>query len=136
MAVHKLNKYKVGKNLDLERLKPGFAQVVVAERFEGQTEVGEGVIGVIIGHDPLLQFGGRLDVAVVLVVEVGDAILDRSADIDGLLREFELRLEDVGALLDDRLAPVEPSLLGCWVQREDGIVGACYELLSVAEMKK
>ena len=94
------------------------------------------MFGVIIGHDPLLEFGWRLDVVIVLVVEVGDAILDRFADIDGLLREHELRLEDIDALLDDRLAPVEPPLLGCRMQREDGYDGARYELLSVAEMKE
>ena len=59
------------------------------------------MVGVILGHDFLLEFGGSLDARVVLVVEVRDAFLDCFADIDGLLREFELRLEDVDALLDD-----------------------------------
>ena len=59
------------------------------------------MVGVILGHDFLLEFGGSLDARVVPVVEVGDTILDRFAGIDGLLRELELRLEDVDALLDD-----------------------------------
>ena len=79
------------------------------------------MVGVILGHDLLLEFGGCLDARVVLVVEVRDAFLDRFADIDGLLGELELRLQDIDALLDDRLAAEESSLLGCRMRGQDGL---------------
>ena len=92
------------------------------------------MFGVILGHDFLLEFGGCLAARVVLVVEVRDAFLDCFADIDGLLREFELRLQDVDALLDDRLPAEDPSLLGCRVRGQDRLSGTVQELLAVAEL--
>ena len=92
------------------------------------------MVGVILGHDFLLEFGGCLAARVVLVVEVRDAFLDCFADIDGLLREFELRLQDVDALLDDRLPAEDPSLLGCGVRGQDRLSGTVQELLAVAEL--